>query len=75
MLSLMNILFLLSALSPLMIFLDYRKKENIRFSLIYIVLFYLVIFIVFRLAYDYGMLLAALAPIVLLVICIRKKKQ
>lgn len=75
MLSLMNILFLLSALSPLMIFLDYRKKENIRFSLIYIVLFYLVIFIVFRLAYDYGIFLAALAPIVLLVICIRKKKQ
>lgn len=66
---------LVSLCCPFLIFLDYNKRENIHISIIYLILFFVVLFLAFTFIYYYGMILAGMAPLFLLTLCIIKKKH
>ncbi len=67
-------LFALSLLCPFLIFLDYHKRANIHISILYVSLFYGILFLFSLVVFRYGLFLAAAAPILLLILCIIKKK-
>jgi len=66
---------LASVCCPFLIFLDYHKRSNIHIAIIYVIAFFIVIFLTSKFIYHYGMVLAGMAPFLLLALCILKKKN
>ena len=71
-----SLLIALASLScPFLIFLDYHKRKNVHVSIIYVSLFFVVIFLTYKFIYYYGMIVAGLAPLSILILFIIKKKH
>ncbi|MDF3029020.1 MAG: hypothetical protein K0S23_3327 [Fluviicola sp.] len=66
---------LVSLLCPFLIFLDYHKRSNIHLAISYVIVFFGLVFLLSKVIYYYGMFLALSAPILILIMCIIKKKH
>ena len=69
------LILLVSICCPFLIFLDYNKRGKIHVSVIYVSVFFLFIFLASKLIYHYGMVLAGMAPLLILLMCLIKKKR
>jgi hypothetical protein len=65
---------LVSLLCPFLIFLDYHKRKNVHLAIIYVIAFFGIIFLLSKIIYHYGMVLALAAPILILALCLLQKK-
>ncbi|MGV3612543.1 MAG: hypothetical protein ACO1N0_16410 [Fluviicola sp.] len=76
--TIISILILLASLcGPFLIFLDFHKRNTIYIGVIYVLVFFFVVFLTFRIivVYHYGMILAGLVPFMLFFLCLVKKKH
>ncbi len=70
-----TLILLVSVCCPFLVFLDYHKRGNIHKAIIYVLTFFIVGFFASKVIYNYGMIVAGMAPFLLLTLCLIKKNR